>query len=61
LLNGRGYKFFLMARWVPFKNCQINMKYGQRLYPDQQSIGSGLDEIYSNRIQDFRFSLLLKY
>ncbi len=61
LLNGRGYKFFVIVRWAQLEKLQINFKYSQRLYPDQNSIGSGLDEILSNRIQEFRLSILLKY
>jgi len=61
LLNGRGYKFFVIVRWARLENLQINFKYSQRLYPDQYSIGSGLDEVPSNRVQEFRLSILLKY
>jgi hypothetical protein len=61
LLNGRGYKFFAILRWLPFKNYRIDLKYSQRLYPDQNSVGSGLDEIPSNKIHEFRLSIVLKY
>ncbi|UCF63076.1 MAG: helix-hairpin-helix domain-containing protein [bacterium] len=61
LLNGRGYKYFLLIRWAKFTRFQIDFKYSQRLYPDQQSISSGLNEIPSNRAQDFRLSFIMKY
>jgi hypothetical protein len=61
LLNGRGYKFFAILRWFPLKNYRIDFKYSQRLYPDQNSIGSGLDEIPSNKIHEFRLSIVLKH
>jgi len=61
LLNGRGYKYFLLIRWVKFSKFQIDFKYGQRLYPDQQTISSGLNEIPDNRVHDFRLSLIMKY
>jgi hypothetical protein len=57
LLNGRGYKIFFICRKKISEYLQIDLKYGQRYYPDQTSIGSGLDEISQNRVHDFRLSL----
>jgi hypothetical protein len=61
LLNDRGYKFYILLRWLQFKNFNVSFKYAQRWYPDQRYIGSGLDELLSNRIQEFRLSILIKY
>ena len=61
LLNNRGYKWFFLLRWRPAVFVQLDFKYQQRTYPELESIGSGADEIGSNRTHEFRMSLILKY
>jgi hypothetical protein len=58
LLNGRGYKIFFLCQKKISNHLQIDFKYGNRYYPDQTTIGSGLDEIPHNRAHDFRMSLI---
>jgi hypothetical protein len=61
LLNGRGYKYFLLVRWSRFPQLNVDVKYGQRLYPDQNTISSGLNEISGNRVHDVRLSVTVKF
>jgi hypothetical protein len=59
LLNGRGYKFMSTLRWRPLPFAQFDFKYQQRYYPDLESVGSGLDRIETNRVHEFRMSVVL--
>jgi len=61
MLNDRGYKWLLLLRWKTSRFIQFDFKYQQRFYPDLKEIGSGRDQIHSNRIHDFRVSFILKY
>ncbi len=60
LLNERGYKMFILITWNFSQSIRMDFKYGQRYYPDQQEVGSGLDLISSNRVHDFRISFIWK-
>ena len=61
LLNGRGYKWIYLVRFKLSKKIQLDFKYQHRFYPDQTSIGSGLDTIEKNRVNDFRLSFIWRY
>ncbi|GAB4375494.1 MAG: helix-hairpin-helix domain-containing protein [Calditrichia bacterium] len=61
LLNNRGYKWYLVVRWNAGHNLQLDVKYHQRYYPDLTTIGSGWDEIRSNRVHEFRLSCIIRY
>ncbi len=60
MLNGNGYKFFAMLRFTWIKYFQLDIKYQQRAYPEQESIGSGWDTISSSRMHEFRISIIWK-
>jgi hypothetical protein len=60
LLNGRGNKIFFILRWIPGDRVQWDLKYGQRYYPDQETIGAGLDRISHNRLHEIKMSLIWK-
>ena len=61
MLNHRGYKWLLLLRRRMFRFLQLDFKYQQQYYPDLKELGSGRDRINSNRLHDFRISLLVKY
>ncbi|MFZ0390874.1 MAG: helix-hairpin-helix domain-containing protein [Calditrichia bacterium] len=60
LLNDRGSKYFILLKWRPQKNYQIYLKYQRRFYPESQFIGSGLDAVEANYIQEIRAALVLQ-
>jgi len=61
LLNGRGYKWFLLLRIRAGKAVQLDFKIQERYYPDLKTVGSGSDKFNSNHIRDFRLSLIWRY
>lgn len=61
LLNGRGYKWITIFRLRIGQKLQFDFKYQQRFYPDLDLIGSGYDEIDSNRVHEFRLSFIWRY
>jgi hypothetical protein len=61
LLNDRGYKIIFLLRMFPVKSIQLDFKYFQRFYPDLKTVGSGLDKFNTNRIHEFKLSLIWKY
>ena len=46
-----------ILRWMPADRIQWDLKYSQRYYPDQETIGTGLDKINHNRIHEIKISL----
>ena len=61
LLNGRGYKWFVLIDLKMSNNVQLDFKFQERYYPDLESIGSGPDQFNTNRIRDFRLSFIWRY
>ncbi len=61
LLNDRGYKVLFLIRWRPISKIQLDFKYQQRFYPDETTVGSGLDEFETNRIHNFRLSFIWRF
>ena len=61
LLNGRGYKWFVLIRLDIGKAVQLDFKFQERNYPDLETVGSGPDQFNSNHIRDFRLSLIWRY
>ena len=60
LLNERGNKVFFILRWIPGDRIQWDLKYGQRYYPDQVTMGSGPDRIDHKRELEIKLSLIWK-
>ncbi len=59
LLNGRGFKWFLLVEYRPSKRWRMAVKYKTSEYPDEATLGSGLDETLGNRKQEIRGQLRL--
>jgi hypothetical protein len=60
LLNNRGYKWFMLINLKVFERLETVLKYQERFYPELNEIGSGLDVIKTQRVRDFRLSIILK-
>lgn len=60
LLNGNGYKLFLILRLKFGRSVQMDFKYQQRYYPDETTIGSGADSFPKPRIHELRFSIICR-
>ncbi len=60
LLNGRGYKFLVLCHWKANQQLQFHLKWQWRYYPDLTVLGSGLDLIKQNWVQQWRLSLIWK-
>ncbi len=61
LLNNRGYKWFFLIQYQLIKNWRFALKYREIFYPDEETIGSGLDTVLGNRRQELRFQLQVMY
>ncbi len=59
LLNGRGFKWFVLVEYRPSKRWRMALKYKTSEYPDEATLGSGLDETLGNRKQEIRGQLRL--
>lgn len=59
LLNGRGIKWFLLVEYRPSMRWRLALKYKTAEYPDEATLGSGLDETVGNRKQEIRGQLRL--
>jgi hypothetical protein len=60
LLNERGNKFYLLSQIRIRNKFQLDLKYGQRYYPDLINIGTGLDSYPANRIHELKISVIGK-
>ncbi|RMF59638.1 MAG: helix-hairpin-helix domain-containing protein [Calditrichaeota bacterium] len=60
LLNGRGYKWFVLTSLFPFNSCRLTLKYQEIWYPDKTLLGSGLNEILENRKRTLSLELHFK-
>jgi hypothetical protein len=61
LLNGRGYKWFVLAGIEKWNGLRLYLKYQKMVYPDAASLGSGLDEVLGNAKQVLRIQLQIVY
>jgi hypothetical protein len=57
----RGSRFYAILRYKVGRACDIWVKYGQFLYNNRTTIGSGLDEIQGNRKSEVRIQLRLSF
>jgi hypothetical protein len=61
MLNGRGYKWFVLIDLKMSNIVQLDFKFQERYYPDLESVGSGPDQFNANRVRDFRLSFIWRY
>ena len=60
VLNGYGYKWFVLLHFRLSSVFQIYLKYHMRNYPNRSSLGSGWDEIPANYARQFRMAIVIK-
>ena len=61
LLNDRGYKWFVLAGYEVWGSWRFSVKYQEMVYPDLETLSSGLDEILGNRKRILRLQLQVTY
>ena len=54
LLTNRGYKWFVLLTCSVAPHWRLSAKYREMWYPDESSLGSGLDTITGNRKKEVR-------
>ena len=59
--SGRGFRCSAVARYDWNKRLMLLVKFGQTVYQDRESIGSGNDLIQGNRKGDLQMQLRLKF
>lgn len=57
LLNGRGIKWFFLIHYSPVKHWRFALKYREIHYPDEETLGSGLDTVLGNRKKEIRIQM----
>ena len=57
---GRGFRFSACARCDVGKRFMLLLKFGQTIYQDRESIGSGNDQIPGNKKADLQMQLRIK-
>ena len=58
---GRGFRYSAVIRCDLSKACMLLAKFGQTVYQDRSSIGSGKDLIAGNKKSDLQMQLRLKF
>lgn len=61
LLNGRGYKWFLLLNYRFATNWNFAVKFQEMQFPDAETLGSGLDTVLGNSKQFVRAQLQVIY
>lgn len=61
LLNGRGFKWFLLFNYRIAGRWNFALKYREMHYPDELSLGSGLDTVAGNRRRELRAQFQVIY
>lgn len=54
LLNGRGYKWFVLINYKLGSRWKFSVKYREMYFPDEETLGSGLDTVFGNRKKQVR-------
>ena len=55
--SGKGWRTYLNLNWKPVSKLTLYLKSGFVIYPDQESIGSGLMKVGDNKLYDITFQL----
>ena len=58
---GHGIRYYLLVKVLMFKNLNFWIKFGQYNFFNQNSIGTGLDEINGNKKTEVRCQIRLKF
>lgn len=58
---GRGFRYSAFARYDLSKTFLFIVKFGQTVYQDRETIGSGNDQIRGNRKADLQMQLRMKF
>ena len=59
--SGKGYRFYVNINVAPLKNLTCWLRIAQTYYPEQNTIGSGLEEIRSSRKTEVKAQLKLDF
>ena len=59
--SGRGIRWYGMLRARPFRNVDVWLRYGAFILPDQERIGSGLQEVRGNVRSDLKLQVRLRF
>ena len=59
-LNGQGTRYYVLAKFKILPNLDISCKYSKTTYFNVEKIGSGLDQINGNKLNEIRLQLYYK-
>ncbi len=58
---GRGYRYYVMTKFRITSHLDLWLRYAQTYYPNQTEIGSGYDQLNSNKRSEFKAQLRVKF
>ncbi|MEO6328134.1 MAG: helix-hairpin-helix domain-containing protein [Ginsengibacter sp.] len=58
---GKGYRYYINLSWDLSRKISFWFRMAQNIFPDNDSIGTGLDRIISNRKTEFKFQTLMNF
>jgi len=61
LFYGKGYRYYMNINYDFSKRLSLWAKWAQTIYPDQTSVGTGLDQIYKKHKTDVRLQLMYRF
>lgn len=57
----RGIRAYIQVKYSPHRNCDVRIKWSRTVYPDKETIGSGLGAINKNTRTEIRVQLLFRF
>jgi hypothetical protein len=61
MYSGKGFRTYLNLKYKLAKKINIWARYAMFLYPDEDKVGSGLDEINGNKKTDVKLQIRYQF
>ena len=61
VFSGKGYRYYLNIEYKPGRRITVWTRFAQTYYPDQNSVGSGLDEIPKSHKSEAKLQVMYKF
>lgn len=61
MYSGKGFRTYLNLKYKLAKKINIWARYAMFLYPDEDTVGSGLDEINGNKKTDVKLQIRYQF
>ena len=61
MYSGKGFRTYLILKYKLAKKINVWARYAMFLYPDEDTVGSGLDEINGNKKTDVKLQIRYQF